>query len=58
MKMSIIRKGVILVACLTAIGCLDGAVKGRIPIVQGYAERRTTSAAGANSRHRDGRTDL
>jgi CHRD domain len=31
---------------------LDGDVEGRIPIVQGYAERRTTSAAGANSRHR------
>jgi hypothetical protein len=33
---------------------LDGDVEGRIPIVQGYAERRTTSAAGANTRHRDG----
>ena len=37
MKVSIIRKGVILAACLTALGDLDSRVGGSIAILQGGA---------------------
>ena len=57
MTMSIIRKGAILAACLTALGTWTVAVGGSIAIHQGGAQRRTTGAASADYR-RTGTADL
>ena len=58
MTMSISRRGVILMACVTGVAAWAVASKAAPQTFKVAADRCPTGAAGANLRYRNGRSEL